>query len=87
MIVKRLEIKEAIGKIIRLLAEYFVGLGFAAVVFIPTIVGFLSSSRNDVRKVPDLLMSLEQIGNFLLNLFLPQVNNGQALQANMTDGR
>ena len=87
MIVKRLEIKEAIGKIIRLLAEYFVGLGLAAVVFIPTIVGFLSSSRNDVRKVPDLLMSLEQIGNFLLNLFLPQVNNGQALQANMTDGR
>ena len=79
MIVKRLEIKEAIGKIIRLLAEYFVGLGLAAVVFIPTIVGFLSSSRNDVRKVPDLLMSLEQIGNFLLNLFLPQVNNGQAL--------
>lgn len=79
IVVKRLEIKEAIGKIIRLLAEYFVGLGLAAVVFIPIIVGFLSSSRNDVRKVPDLLMSLEQIGNFLLNLFLPQVNNGQAL--------
>lgn len=79
IIIQKVMIKEAIVKITSLLSEYFVGLGLSAIIFVPIILGFLSSSRNGVKKVQDFFMSMEEIGRTLINLFLPQVSYVQVL--------
>ncbi len=79
LIVQREKIKKACLQIGKLLGEYIVGLGLAAIVFIPEIMGFLSSSRNGLIKVDTIFMNFKEIEELLCNLFLPQANNQQVL--------
>ena len=79
LIVRQEKIKKACLQIIKLLGEYVVGLGLAAIIFIPEIMGFLLSSRSSLKKVDSFFISFKEILELLCNLFLPQVNKPQVL--------
>lgn len=71
--------KQVIGTISEMLAEYVVGIGLAAVIFVPAVLGFLGSNRASVKINVPLTMSWTDIKAFWINLFLPQYNNYQVL--------
>lgn len=71
--------KKVIGTISEMLAEYVVGIGLAAVIFVPAVLGFLGSNRASVKINVPLTMSWTEIKAFGINLFLPQYNNYQVL--------
>ncbi|MDE7418040.1 MAG: YfhO family protein [Lachnospiraceae bacterium] len=66
---------DAIKKICRLLMEYGLGLGLSAVIFIPAVLGFLSSNRAQIMSGYPLISSWNQIKNILLNMFQPSYDN------------
>lgn len=72
-------LKEALIKIRTLIVEYVVGLGLAAVIFIPAVIGFLSSDRTGVESGYPLISSWTSIKHFLKNMFLPSYDTEQEL--------
>lgn len=72
-------IKKFILNIGKLILEYILGLGLAAVIFVPAVVGFFLSSRTSVVGKLPLIMPLEEIIIQFENIFMPQYDNAQAL--------
>lgn len=66
--------KDSLSKIFGMMAEYLLGLALAAFIFVPAVLGFLSSNRAYVQTQFDLIYSWKQIKDFLFNLFYPQTN-------------
>ena len=62
-----------------MIAEYIVGLGLSAVIFVPAVLGFLTSNRASVKVNVSLFMSWSEIKSFWINFFLPQYDNYQVL--------
>ena len=62
-------VKAAIRKIFGIIAEYCLGLGLSAVIFLPAIFGFLASGRGEHPKLK-IILSLPEILNTLKNIFL-----------------
>ena len=56
--------KKVIGTISEMLAEYVVGIGLAAVIFVPAVLGFLGSNRASVKINVPLTMSWTEIKAF-----------------------
>lgn len=71
--------KDAFKTIGELIAEYLVGLGAAGIMFLPGVVGFLTSNRAIVRNQMSLFFNWEQIKQFALNLFFPNMDGSQVL--------
>lgn len=71
--------KDIFRKICEMIAEYIVGLGLSAVIFIPAVLGFLSSNRVSVKAGVSLFMSWSEMKSFWINFFLPQYDNYQVL--------
>lgn len=79
LIRKKIPFKESVKYIGKLLLEYFLGLGLASIIFIPAVVGFLSSTRMTKLIDLSLFVSWSEVKAFLINLFLPQYSNDQVL--------
>lgn len=71
--------KKIFGKVSEMIAEYIVGMGLSAVIFVPAVIGFLTSNRASVKVNVPFFMSWSEIKAFVINLFLPQYNNYQVL--------
>lgn len=71
--------KKIFGKIGEMVAEYIVGIGLSSVIFVPAVMGFLTSNRASVKVDVPVFMSWEEIKSFWLNFFLPQYENFQVL--------
>ena len=71
--------KMIFAKIGEMIAEYIVGLGLSAVIFIPAVLGFLTSNRASVKVDVPLFMLWSEIKSFWINFFLPQYDNFQVL--------
>ena len=79
IIVTRYNLKEAGKKIFVMILEYLLGIGLACVIFIPSVVGFLSSNRSNIYRLSWKPIPLDQLKELLSNLFFPQYENAQAM--------
>ena len=79
MLLKRYGIRSAIQKIISMLVEYMTGIALSAVIFVPAVVGFLSSNRANVYGVSWHIISWQELKQLILNMFFPQYNNTQTM--------
>lgn len=66
-------------KIGEMIAEYTVGVGMSAVIFVPAVLGFLTSNRASVKENVPIFMTWSEFKSFWINLFLPQYDNYQVL--------
>lgn len=66
--------RKAAIKVVEMMAEYLLGIALAAFIFVPAIVGFLTSNRALVQTKYEFFYSWRQIKDFLLNLFFPHTN-------------
>lgn len=70
----------AVSGVCRLAAEYLFGLGLAAVIFVPAVVGFLSSGRAVMKTDYPLVQPWHFVRQMICNMFLPSYENiGQEL--------
>ncbi len=76
---RREKLKKALLKICELIAEYLLGLGVSAIIFIPGIVGFLGSDRAGIKSGLEFMMPWTEIRNLLINMFLPSYDSDQEL--------
>ncbi len=72
-------LKDAIKSIMCLIIEYLVGLGLAAIIFIPAVMGFFASDRVATKLNLPIVMSWAQIKEMLINMFLPSYSTEQEL--------
>lgn len=79
MLREKYRIKCAIINIRGLIIEYILGLGLAAIVFIPGVIGFLSSDRAGVKSGLPMVLPISGIRYMLRNMFLPSFNSEQEL--------
>ncbi|MDE6365373.1 MAG: YfhO family protein, partial [Lachnospiraceae bacterium] len=61
-------------KVVRVAAEYMTGLSLAAFLFVPAVLGFLSSNRAHIQTQFKLFDSWKKIRKFLVNMFFPHSN-------------
>lgn len=61
-------------KVVRVAAEYLTGLALAAFLFVPAVLGFLTSNRAHVQTQFQLFDSWKKIRKFLVNMFFPHSN-------------
>ncbi len=76
---KRASIKELVTIVLRLIGEYLLGIGLAAVILIPGIIWFLSSDRAGVSQNISLIDSWGDMLKRIANVVLPQYNGEQVL--------
>ncbi|MCM1182529.1 MAG: YfhO family protein [Roseburia sp.] len=69
---------ESLSKICGMLLEYFVGIGMAAVIFVPSVFGFLLSNRGRVGFWRPLILSWPEIKDILKNMFFPSYYENRA---------
>ena len=66
--------RENVMKVVRVAAEYLTGLALAAFLFVPAVLGFLTSNRAHVQTQFKLFYSWKKIRKFLVNMFFPHSN-------------
>lgn len=66
--------RESLMKVVRVAVEYLTGLALSAFLFVPAVLGFLSSNRAHVQTQFKLFDSWKKIRKFLVNLFFPHTN-------------
>lgn len=79
LIITRNTLKASMLKIGNLILEYLLGLGLSAVIFLPAIVGFLSSNRVESKVTIKPIMSLSEQIHMIKNMFFPSYMPIQAL--------
>ncbi len=67
-------LRENVMKVVRVAAEYLTGLALAAFLFVPAVLGFLTSNRAHVQTQFQLFDSWKKIRKFLVNMFFPHSN-------------
>ena len=67
--------KDAVKRIWKLIIEHLLGMGMASVIFIPAVLGFLSSNRAQIKSGYPLIVSWDSIKSILLNMFQPSYDN------------
>lgn len=67
--------RDSLKNILEMIAEYLVGIALAAFIFLPAVLGFLSSSRAHVQTEFNMIFSWTEIKQFLFNTFFPQNND------------
>ncbi len=76
---RRAGLLESISKICGMLLEYLLGIGMAAVIFVPSVAGFLMSNRVNVGFWGSLIMPWSDIKHMLKNMFFPSYDTVQEL--------
>lgn len=79
LITEKTELKKAVYKILELLGEYLVGLMLSAVIFVPSVMGYLASSRTGTFTIDVGLLSFQEFKEILINIFLPQYSDSQVV--------
>lgn len=70
---------ESIPIVLEMIFEYLLGVGLSAFIFIPAVVGFLSSDRVGMKANLPVVYSMDVIVKYVKNMFLPSYSSEQEL--------